>query len=223
MREETIQIQTDIKKLLLSLGVSDVGFCHTEDGLGQLKNAVSIVVRLSDAIIDEIEDKPTHTYFNHYRSVNAFIDHCLLRVGLLLQNKGYQYITVASSQSINDQGWHYRGRYSHKKIACLSGLGNMGNSGLFLHKEYGARVRLGTIFTDCVFENPTEYPPNLCNGCNICKKYCPSGAISGKNWSIDRESYFDPAKCSEFMKREYKSIGRGAVCGLCIKYCPYAK
>jgi len=112
-------IQNEIKNLLLSLGVSDVGFCHTEDGPGGLHNAVSIVVHLSDAIIDEIEDKPTHTYFNHYRSVNAFIDHCLLRVGLLLQQNGYKYITVASSQSINDEGWFYRGRYSHKKIACF--------------------------------------------------------------------------------------------------------
>ena len=25
-------------------------------------------------IIEEIEDEPTHTYFNHYRNVNAFID-----------------------------------------------------------------------------------------------------------------------------------------------------
>ncbi|MBQ5323951.1 MAG: epoxyqueuosine reductase, partial [Oscillospiraceae bacterium] len=113
-------IQNDIKQLLLSLGVSDVGFCKTDDGVGGLYNAVSIVVQLSDAIIDEIGDKPTHTYFNHYRSVNAFIDHCLLRVGLLLQQNGYKYITVASSQSINDEGWFYRGRYSHKKAAVLA-------------------------------------------------------------------------------------------------------
>ena len=219
------QIQTEIKDLLVSLGVSDVGFCHmqADDGIGGLENAVSIVVHLSDAILDEVVDKPTHTYFNHYRSVNAFIDHCLLRVGLLLDRYGYKYITVASSQSINDEGWHYRGRYSHKKIACLSGLGNMGNNGLFLHKDFGARVRLGTVFTDCQFENPTEYPEDLCSHCNICREKCPSGAISGKNWSTDRESYFNAAKCSEFMKREYKNIGRGAVCGLCVSHCPYGR
>ena len=77
-------IQNEIKQFLLSLGVIDVGFCHTDDEVGGLCNAVSIVVRLSDAIIDEIEDKPTHTYFNHYRSVNSFIDHCLLRLGLFM-------------------------------------------------------------------------------------------------------------------------------------------
>ena len=35
--------------------------------------------------IDEIEDEPTHTYFNHYRNVNAFIDAMLLQAGLFLQ------------------------------------------------------------------------------------------------------------------------------------------
>ena len=168
------QRQTEIKEMLLSLGVSDVGFCHTEegDGIGGLSNAVSIVVHLSPAILAEVQDKPTHTYFNHYRSINAFIDHCLLRVGLLLDKHGYKYITVASSQSINDEGWFYRGRYSHKKIACLAGLGNMGNNCLFLHREYGAKVRLGTVFTDCQFENPTEFPPHPCTHCNICREKC---------------------------------------------------
>ncbi|MEG0091348.1 MAG: hypothetical protein RSA20_05975 [Oscillospiraceae bacterium] len=50
-----------IKEKLFSLGVSDLGFCTVCDGLSGLKNAVSIVVRLSDAIVDEIGDKPTHT------------------------------------------------------------------------------------------------------------------------------------------------------------------
>lgn len=218
-----MDFQNDIKEKLLSMGASDVGFFKTDDGAGGLKYGISIAVRLSDFIIDEINDKPTHTYFNHYRSVNAFIDSLLLRAGLLLQNNGYGYITVASSQSINDEGWLYKGRYSHKKAACLAGMGSMGNNGLFLHKKYGPRVRLGTIFTDCEFEVNEAEPIDLCLGCNICAEKCPSKAISGKKHSTDRESYFNPAKCSEFMKREYKGIGRGAVCGICIKYCPYGQ
>ncbi len=208
-----------------SLGVADVGFCRVEDGPGGLNNRMSIVVHLSEAIIDEIENAPTHTYFNHYRTVNFFIDQCLLQAGMLLQEKGYKFITVAASQSINDDGWLYRGRYSHKAIARQAGLGSIGNSRLFLHKEYGARVRLGTIFTDRPFENPKELPPNPCNGCNICKEMCPSGAISGKGWHLgmEREEFFNRDKCSNFMKREYKHIGRGAVCGLCIRYCPMNK
>ena len=103
-------MQNKLRVKMLSLGVSDVGFCQVEDGVGGLKNAMSIVVKLSDAIIDEIQDSPTHTYFNHYRTVNFFIDQCLLQAGLLLEKEGYKFITVAASQSINDEGWNYRGR-----------------------------------------------------------------------------------------------------------------
>ena len=210
---------------LLSLGVSDVGFCQTDNGIGGLNNAVSIVVNLSDAIMDEVTTAPTHTYFNHYRTVNFFIDQSLLQAGLLLQKNGYKYITVAASQSINDEGWNYKGRFSHKEIARKSGLGVIGNSCLFLHKDFGARVRLGTIFTDCNFESPKELAQDVCNGCNICKKVCPSGAISGKSWheGLTREEFFNADKCSNHMKQAYKKIGRGAVCGLCISHCPASK
>ena len=218
-------MQNKLREKMMELGVSDVGFCQVEDGVGGLKNAMSIVIKLSNAIIDEIQDSPTHTYFNHYRTVNFFIDQCLLQAGLLLEKNGYKFITVAASQSINDEGWNYRGRYSHKAIARQAGLGSIGNSALFLHKEYGTRVRLGTIFTDCEFENPKELPPSPCTHCNICKEMCPSGAISGKNWEVgmEREEFFNADKCSNHMKKRYKHIGRGAVCGLCIKYCPMNK
>ena len=105
------EIQQQLKDYLLEQGASDVGFSTPPDGdFGDCKNAVSVVVHLSDAIVDEIGAEPTHTYFNHYRSVNAFIDALLLKAGLFLQKKGYHYITVAASQSVNKDGWNYAGR-----------------------------------------------------------------------------------------------------------------
>ena len=50
-------IQKEIKELLLSLGVSDVGFCNTEDGVGGLTNAVSIVFRPVQKLADTVSDK----------------------------------------------------------------------------------------------------------------------------------------------------------------------
>ena len=217
-------IQKELYDYLLNEGASDVGFCKATDGdFGDCKYAVSVVVRLSDAIVDEINGAPTHTYFNHYRTVNALIDSLLLKAGLFLQKKGYRYITVAASQSINKDGWNYNGRYSHKKAAVLSGLGTVGKSSLFLHKDFGARVRLGTVFTDCEFDVPTVFPESPCKECTLCVDACPSGAISGKQWTPDvtREDIFDAQKCSEYMKKHFQNIGRGAVCGVCMKVCPY--
>ena len=221
-----MKIQDELKEYLLSQGASDVGFCKIDDGdFGECKYGISIVVRLSESIVDEIGAEPTHTYFNHYRSVNAFIDSLLLKAGLFLQKNGYKYITVAASQSINKDGWNYKGRYSHKKVATMSGLGSIGKSSMFLHRDYGAKVRLGSVFTDCEFNVSDNVLLDLCNGCDKCVKACPSGAITGNMWheGCDREYMFDPEKCSNYMKNHFKHIGRGAVCGICMKVCPYGK
>ncbi len=216
-------LENELRELLLSKGVCDVGFSYIDDSdTGDLKYAISIVVRLSDAIIDEIsENGPTPTYFNHYRSVNAFIDRTLLDAGLFLQSKGYKYITVAGSQSMPSTP--YNARYSHKEAARKAGLGGIGKNSLFIHKKYGSRVRLGTIFTDCVLRGEGEFTENLCMGCNACVNACPSGAILGGEWSagVAREEIFNPKACSEYMKKAYQHIGRGAVCGICMRVCKY--
>jgi len=214
-------LEQELREFLLNKGVTDIGFAEIDNAdTGDLKYAVSIVVKLSDAIVDEIEEAPTPTYFNHYRTVNAFIDRCLLEAGLFLQSKGCKYITVAASQSMPTTP--YNGRYSHKEAAHKAGLGNIGKNDLFLHKKYGARVRLGTLFTDCPLEGEGVLKENPCINCDKCVKACPSGAILGVSYydGIKREDMFSPSVCSEFMKKEYQKIGRGAVCGICMKVCP---
>ncbi len=226
IKADKMRIQDELKEYLISQGATDVGFCRISDGdFGECTYGISIVVHLSDAIVDEIGDEPTHTYFNHYRTVNAFIDSLLLKAGLFLDKKGYRYITVAASQSINKDGWNYKGRYSHKKVAALSGLGTIGKSSMFLHKKYGANVRLGSIFTNCEFDVSDIVPVSLCKGCNLCVDACPSGAIKGREWSseCEREDMFSAEKCSNYMKQNFRHIGRGAVCGICMKVCPYGK
>lgn len=179
-----MSFQDRLENYLFDMGVTDVGFANIHDGdFGDLTGAVSLVIKLSDAIVDEIDlSGPTHTYFTHYRAVNAFIDSALLKAGLFLEKKGYRYIHVAASQSINKGGRTYSGRYSHKKVACLAGLGTIGKNGLFLHHAHGPRVRLGTLFTDYPFDLKAkkEIEENFCADCNLCVKACPAHAISGR-------------------------------------------
>ena len=220
-----MSFQTECKQFLLDNGVTDVGFAHVDDGdFGNCSYAVSIVVRLSGAVIDEINEAPTHTYFHHYRTVNAYIDQILLKAGMFLEKAGYKYIPVAASQSINNKGWNYAGRYSHKKIACMAGLGSIGKNTLFLHNIYGSQVRLGTLFTDCPFETQTHVPVSPCKSCNLCALACPAKAITGREWTLetDDEEYLLPDRCSEYMKANFNQIGRGAVCGICVAVCPFS-
>ncbi len=219
--------QNELKDYILSLGASDVGFfCREDDGADEKLNyGISVVVRLSEEIISEIDGEPTLTYFNHYRQINAFIDGILLRTGLFLQKSGYRYVTVAASQSMNNEGWNYRGRYSHKQGACLAGLGGIGKNSLFFHKDFGSLVRLGTVFTDCELSAGDVLPHDPCGECVKCVEACPAGAIKNKEFypGIEREEIFDAQKCSDYMKKEFQKIGRGAVCGICMRVCPKNK
>lgn len=74
-------------------GTSDVED-HLPEPLKRYPIAITFGVRLSDAIIDEIDDKPTFTYFNHYRSVNALIDQISLRLVLSIQAHGKRHIPL---------------------------------------------------------------------------------------------------------------------------------
>lgn len=218
-------MQNRITEFLVENGAGQVGFCRLgDDEFGRntfgLKFAVSYTIPLSDAVVDEISDKPTHTYFHHYRTVNTLIDNNSLKVGCMLQRAGWRYVCVPASQSVPGD---FRGVFSHKYAAVRAGLGYVGKSGLFISTENGPRVRLGTILTSYdKFDVNNKILKSECSECRACVRACPAMAIKGKIWEpgIPREDIIDPRACSEHMKSAYKSIGRGAVCGICMRVCP---
>ncbi len=215
-------MKTKIEKFLKEMGVCQVGFCKLDmDNPFNLPCAISFAVPLSDAVVDGISDSPTHTYFHHYRTINTFIDNVSLRVGLMLSADGYNYAAVPASQSVEG----LQGIFSHKYAAVKSGLGTVGKSGLFLSEIYGPRVRLGTILTNYPFECEKEPLDSVCGDCRLCMESCPAMAISGKEWrpEDEREVIIDAAACSIYMKKAFQHIGRGAVCGICMRVCPYGK
>ena len=112
--------------------------------------------------------------------------------------------------------------FSHKYAASLSGLGSVGKSGLFISEKFGPRVRLGTILTNAEFPVKNDEPKCICGDCRECVKACPAQAISGEIWKAgdDRSIIIDAKACSDYMKKAFQYIGRGAVCGICMKVCP---
>ena len=202
-----------IKNLLLSEGITEVGFSKVDH---ILPYAVSIVLPLSRFVIEGITNEPTFEYFHHYRTVNAYLDRVMLKAGMEIQKLGYNYLCVGASHSTGE----YTGVFQHKTAARMAGLGYIGKSALFISKEYGPAVRLGTILTDMPFETGTPLNQD-CGDCTLCMNACPAMAIKGVNYreGIDRSEMFDARACSEHMKRAYQHIGRGSVCGICIKNC----
>ena len=215
-----------LKNYALSLDIDLVGF--SDLGFSPIKNqpelryAVSIAVKLPDAVLKTIENKPTIAYFHEYRSANAFLDNCTFRLARFIEKQGFLAFPIGASQSLPESD--YEALFSHKHAARLAGLGFIGKSGLFINKEYGSKIRLATILTSMPLISENAIIENGCGACDKCVKACPAGAISGKIYTpnMKREEFFLADKCSHHMKT-YKDVGRGAVCGICIKACPYNK
>ena len=219
-------MQRTLKELAKQLGADLVGFCELPkppvESAPALRFAVSIAVKLSDGVLSTIDGAPSFVYFQHYRTANALLDGIAFRLARAIEDGGYTAIPVAASQSLGKNN-PYRGVVPHKTAAVLSGLGFVGKSGLFLSEQFGSKIRLATILTDLPLAAEHAIIENGCGGCEICKKACPAGAIFGELPATDGSRNFDPEKCSRYMKENFQDIGRGSVCGICIKACPKNK
>ena len=218
-----MQVRDELKKSALEYGADIVGFCQLPTPpikeLPHLTYAISVGVKLSDAVLKTIESSPSFVYFQHYRTANALLDSITFRLGRVLEKAGFLAMPIAASQSLGKNN-PYCGVLPHKTAAVLSGLGFVGKSGLFSSTEYGSRVRLATLLTDMPLESEKPVVENGCGDCTACMRACPAGAIFGEKPTTDGERNFDAEKCSRYMKEHFQDIGRGSVCGICIKVCP---
>jgi epoxyqueuosine reductase len=173
--------------------------------------ALSIGYHLSDAILDDIEDRPTPLYFQHYQRVNILLDTLGLLITKAVQDLGGRAIPIPASQLID---WEkQRGHLSHKHVAQEAGIGWIGRNNLLVNPRIGARVRLLTVLTDLPL--PTGTPsPDWCGSCRDCMTVCPAGAIG------ERREDFDHHRCYEQLRVFSKTLRFSHnICGVCVKAC----
>ena len=117
---------SQLRQRLLYEGLCDVGFSRIDEtvppDLARYHYAVTLMYRLSDAIVDEIDASPTYAYFQHYRAANALLDRCALITCEFLRREGAAAYPIAASQSVHDRGDKYTGIYQHKSAAVGSGM-----------------------------------------------------------------------------------------------------
>ena len=71
-----------------------------------------------------------------------------------------------------------------RHAALILGLGILGDNGLIINEKYGSYIFVGDVITDI---DPTELgaakpmPIAKCEGCGICKSFCPTGVLCGKS------------------------------------------
>jgi epoxyqueuosine reductase QueG len=112
--------------------------------------------------------------------------------------------------------------FNHKMAATSAGIGWVGRSGLLISPEHGPRLTLATVLTDAPLAPDDPIEASRCGACTLCRDHCPSGAITGAEWSR-RDPFAELVRLGAC--REYQAAGRRTpgkpTCGLCITVCPY--
>ena len=119
-----MQVRDELKKLALEYGADLVGFCQLPTPpvkeLPNMQYALSVGVKLSDAVLQTINSTPSFVYFQHYRTANALLDSVAFRLAREIEKRGFSAMPIAASQSLGKNN-PYCGVLPHKTAAVLSG------------------------------------------------------------------------------------------------------
>lgn len=173
---------------------------------------IALGKRVSESVLEDIDDRPTPLYFHHYRQLNFFLDRAALLLDSFLRDRGFKSLPIPASQVID---WEkQQAHLSHKEIGRLAGLGWVGRNNLLVHPDFGSQFRLVTVLTDMPLE-PGKASTRDCGGCADCLASCPVGAIKALPGDFDHLACFE--KLKEF--RRSGAVGQ-FICGICVKACP---
>jgi len=188
------------------------------ENLSQYPRAISIGIRLSDAIVDrhtpDEAPRDSHYWFHVYNVVTPALDLLAQRVQRELQAKGNKALPIPGSMPYDRQ--KLRGVFSHKLAAHLAGLGWIGKSCLLVTPEFGPRVRFVTVLTDAPL-TPDAIMNKKCGKCEVCITACPVKAFKNVEFkpADPVEVRFDTKGCEEYRRTH--------ACGLCVASCPIGK
>jgi len=227
-------LSTKLRESLLEKGACLVGYADVSDVLfeavASLEKAVSIAVALNPSVICEISKGPTKRYYKEYnRANNLLADLCDHTVDILI-SQGYK--TVALEPTIEKIDLtSLDAPLPHKTIATKAALGWIGKSALLITKRYGAAIRLASVLTNADLDIADPVEQSMCGDCHHCVDHCPANAIKGNNWQLGapRDSIYDAFVCCETAIKLSKkvgiqsTIGRVAICGICINVCPWTQ
>jgi epoxyqueuosine reductase QueG len=198
--------------------VEDYLAAHGDPLVGRFPRAVSIGMRLNDAIVDGHSPDEKHReslYWHHvYDVVSASLNFVAYDVARWLHDRDYETFPVPASMPYKTE--KLEGALTHKLPAHLAGLGWIGKSCLLLTKEFGPRVRFVSVLTDAPLETGSSLD-RQCGKCRACVEACPVGAFTGVEFDpADALAVrFDAPRCSEYR--------HGHPCGLCVSSCPAGK
>ena len=176
-------------------------------------NAISMIV---DQGFETMEGASGDDWIAVAQSMRAYLRFSLLGgvIAKHIRNLGYQ----AKAHSVMD------GDVLQPPLLLLSGLGEVSRIGeVILNPLLGPRLKSGVVTTDMpmTHDKPIDFGlQNFCESCKKCARECPSGAITaGPKLMFNGYEIWksDSQKCTTYRI----TTEGGAMCGRCMKTCPW--
>jgi ferredoxin len=217
--DDPIENTKSIKKMALDLGADLVGISRVRREFffkgKELDHrfAISLAMEMD---WDKIEESPGPPSATEVIRIYCMLGEVTLKLAAKIREMGY-----------SAYGHHPRGsarnpsRLLHIPYAIESGLGELGRHGLLITKEFGPRVRLGTVTTNLplISDKPIKFgAAEFCETCSVCVTECEGEAIPMEKTEIRGiEKYkVDPYKCGPY-------FGETDGCSVCMKVCVFNK
>ncbi|MXQ07282.1 2Fe-2S iron-sulfur cluster binding domain-containing protein [Alphaproteobacteria bacterium GH1-50] len=175
--------------------------------------AISMIV---DQGFETMEGASGDDWISVAQSMRAYLRFSLLGgvIARQIRNLGYS----AKAHTVID------GEVLQPPLLLLSGLGEVSRIGeVILNPFLGPRLKSGVVTTDMPMEHdkPIDFGlQKFCEGCNKCARECPSGAITaGPKLMFNGYEIWksDSQKCATYRI----TTDGGAMCGRCMKTCPW--
>lgn len=220
-------VSRNVKSLGYFMGADVMGICkipeyawYSHDGSGRLvscrhENAIVIVV---DQGYRTMKASNGRDWVSGTQSSRAYVLSALIativagyvrRLGYAAQANHFRYYEVVVPP-----------------LLMLAGVGEMARNGNVLNPFLGLRFKAAAVTTDMplVLDRPVDFGlQDFCRKCQKCAVGCPAQAISHDEKKIVHNGYecyaFNAERCTRFRLTN----PRGAMCGRCIKVCPWNK
>ena len=215
----------NIKAASYFLGIDAVGLSrcpdwtwYSHDALGEPldpphDHAISMIV---DQGYETMEGASGDDWISVAQSMRAYLRFSLLGgvIARQIRNLGYE----AKAHTVLD------GEVLQPPLLLLSGLGEVSRIGeVILNPFLGPRLKSGVVTTTMpmTHDRPIDFGlQNFCGNCNKCARECPSGAITaGPKLMFNGYEIWksDSQKCATYRI----TTQGGAMCGRCMKTCPW--
>jgi epoxyqueuosine reductase QueG len=196
--------------------LNEVGEAYRPESIwGQARSVVVLGVPM---LLPIIESTPSINYTVMYDTTNVLLDQIGYRLALHLNGLGHASIFMPRD------GYGSLDILKKRMPACFSqvyagkyaGLGTIGHSHNLLNPKYGPRARYVSVLTAAELEGDPLMEKELCNGCKLCGRLCPSNALLPDAGKLIAK--MDAIRCTEFHQVLLQE--KRWPCGICAKVCP---